>query len=155
MKYELAQLNIAKLSAPIDSPALVDFVDNLDRINALAENSLGFVWRDIEPADEQSTSAQPFGDDYIVNLSSWADIDSLHHYVYRTAHAQIMARRKEWFDRVSDATTVLWWVPEGHKPSRAEAADRLELLRKHGPTNEAFTFKKSWPAPDSDDKAEI
>jgi len=155
MKYELAQLNIAKLCAPIDSPALVDFVDNLDRINALAENSPGFVWRDVEPADAENPSTQQFGEEYIVNLSSWADIESLHHYVYRTAHTEIMARRKEWFDRISDATTVLWWVTEGHRPSRAEAAERLYLLRKLGPSSEAFTFKKSWPAPVSPDKAAI
>jgi len=42
-KYHIAQLNIAKLLAPIDSPQLSDFVANLDRINALAEESPGFV----------------------------------------------------------------------------------------------------------------
>jgi Domain of unknown function (DUF3291) len=31
--FELAQLNIAHLKAPIDSPILADFVANLDRIN--------------------------------------------------------------------------------------------------------------------------
>jgi hypothetical protein len=37
--YHLAQLNVARLLAPLDSPVLVDFVGNLDRINALAESS--------------------------------------------------------------------------------------------------------------------
>jgi len=43
--WQLAQLNIAQLQAPIDSPTLADFVANLDRINELAESSAGFVWR--------------------------------------------------------------------------------------------------------------
>ena len=43
--FELAQLNIARLLAPIDSEQLVDFVANLDRINALADQSPGFIWR--------------------------------------------------------------------------------------------------------------
>ena len=34
--YQLAQLNIGQLKHPLESPELVDFVDNLERINALA-----------------------------------------------------------------------------------------------------------------------
>jgi len=44
-KFELAELNIVQLKAPIDSPLLAEFVANLDRINALAETSDGFKWR--------------------------------------------------------------------------------------------------------------
>lgn len=29
--YELAQVNLARLKAPLDSPQLKDFVDSLDR----------------------------------------------------------------------------------------------------------------------------
>lgn len=43
--FHLAQLNIARMLAPIDSPVMADFVANLDRINQLAEKSDGFVWR--------------------------------------------------------------------------------------------------------------
>jgi hypothetical protein len=41
--YHIAELNVARLKAPLDSPELKDFVDNLDRINALAESSEGFA----------------------------------------------------------------------------------------------------------------
>ena len=145
--YQLAQLNIGRLLAPIDSPQLADFVANLDRINALADEAPGFVWR-LQTEEGNATSIGGFGEDYIVNLSVWQDIESLHNYVYQTAHAQIMSRRKEWFARMDEAYTVLWWVPAGHEPDIPESRGRLNELRTHGPTERAFTFKRSWPAPD-------
>ena len=146
-KYELAQLNIARMVAPLESPVLKDFVDNLDRINALAEDSPGYVWR-LQTDDGDATGFRPFGEEYLVNLSVWKDVESLHQYVYRTAHAKIMARRKEWFSRMREAYTVLWWVPEGHRPTVAEAKAKLQLLRANGPTAEAFTFKKPYAKPE-------
>jgi hypothetical protein len=41
---------------------------------------------------------------------------------------------------------TLWWVPCGHIPSVAEAEERLEHLRRHGPTPFAFTFKTRFSA---------
>ena len=72
--YVLAQLNIAQLSAPIDSPQLHDFIDNLDRINLLAEQSPGFVWR-LQTEDGDATGIDYFGADKIVNMSVWRDVD--------------------------------------------------------------------------------
>ena len=89
-----------------------------------------------------------FGSDVLVNMSIWADIESLHSYVYKTAHAKIMSRRKEWFARFEDSYTVLWWIPAGTIPTLEEANERLELLRSQGPTAAAFTFKQTFPAPD-------
>jgi len=147
--HDLAQLNIARLAAPLDSPALADFVASLDRINALAEASPGFVWRFETPAGNATAADHPFGDDMIVNLSTWRSVASLHDYVYRSAHAAIMARRREWFARIEEAYTVLWWVAEGHRPTPFEAAERLERLHREGPGAAAFTFKRPWPAPGS------
>ena len=146
--YELAQLNIARLIEPIDSPRLSDFVANLERINALAERSKGFVWR-LQTEDSDANTDRSFGDDYIVNLSVWDDIASLRNYVYRSAHVEIMRRRKEWFSRMKEAYMVLWWVPAGHIPSVSEAHDKLELLRCNGPAEDAFTFKHAYPKPNS------
>ena len=138
---QLAQLNIAQLIAPIDSPELADFVANLDRINALAEASPGFVWRLKDDLCLDVNTDQPFGDDMIVNLSVWETVQSLHDYVYRTAHAQIMSRRHEWFHRMKSSYTVLWWVPAGHEPDVYEAHEKLQLLDEKGPGPDAFTFK--------------
>ena len=93
-KFELAQLNIAYLRAPIESPLLADFVANLDRINALAEASDGFKWR-LMTDDGNATSLRPFGNDVIVNMSVWRDLEALRNYVYHSAHVEIMKRRRE------------------------------------------------------------
>ncbi|TNC83198.1 MAG: DUF3291 domain-containing protein [Oleiphilus sp.] len=145
-QYHLAQLNIAKLLAPIDSPQLADFVANLDRINTLAEDSDGFVWR-LQTDAGDATGIDFFGTDNIVNLSLWDSVEALHHYVYHSAHIEIMRRKKEWFGKMGEAHMVLWWVPAGHLPSIEEAAERLNILRDQGPGPQAFTFKKMFPAP--------
>lgn len=145
--WQLAQLNIATLIAPIDSPALVDFVANLDRINALADSAPGFVWRLKEDLCNTNDADHPFGDDKIVNMSVWESVDTLHNYVYRTAHAQIMSRRKEWFERMSEAYSVLWWVPDGHRPDLLEAKRKLDKLQLEGAGTEVFTFKSVAPKP--------
>ena len=59
--YELAQLNIAQMRTPLDAPEMVDFVANLDRINALADSAPGFVWR-LQEEDGNATAIRPFGD---------------------------------------------------------------------------------------------
>lgn len=144
-KYHIAQLNIATLTAPIDSPRLSEFVANLDRINALAEGSPGFIWR-LQTEEGDATGIDYFGTDKIVNLSLWDSIESLHNYVYRSAHVEIMRRKKEWFHTMAQAYLVLWWVPVGHIPSIEDAAQKLSTLRELGPSEEAFTFKKAFDA---------
>ena len=145
-KFQLAQLNIAKMKYPIDSPELTDFVDNLDNINALADDSPGFIWR-LQTDEGDATGIDFFGDDTLVNMSIWKDVESLHSYVYRSAHNKIMSQRKEWFHRVDKAYTVLWWIVAGTIPSLEEARDKLELLILQGPTTEAFSIKHAFPAP--------
>jgi hypothetical protein len=146
--YQLAQINIAALKAPLDSPELKDFVDNLDRINELAEASDGFVWRLVGDGND-ATSLRPLGENVIINMSVWRDVEALKAFAYQSAHAPIMRRRREWFTRMAEAYMVLWWVPAGHQPTPAEAVARLERLRCHGPSPEAFTFGEAFAAPDA------
>lgn len=145
-QFELAQLNIAVMKEPLESPAMADFVANLDRINALAENSPGFVWR-LQTEEGDATAMRPMGDNVLVNMSVWRDVESLNDYVYKSAHVEIMRRRKEWFERMSQAYTVLWWVKSGHRPTIAEAALKLDILRQQGPSQAAFTFRNAFPPP--------
>ena len=144
--HELAQLNVARLVAPIDSPRLQDFVANLDPVNALAEGSPGFVWR-LQDETGDATGFRPFGDDIIVNLSVWRDVAALRSYVYQSAHTRLLRRRQEWFEPMEQAHLVLWWVAVGHRPSLEEAAARLDRLRTRGPTPRAFTLKRCFPPP--------
>jgi hypothetical protein len=149
MGYQLAQLNIGRLVAPLEAPEIADFVAALDAINALADAAPGFVWR-LQTDAGDATSVRPYADDrIIVNLSVWDSLESLHQYVYSGGHAGILARRREWFSRMNEAFLVLWWVPPGHRPSPEEAVARLNHLREHGPSAHAFTFKQAFPHPDA------
>lgn len=147
-RYRLAQLNIATLKAPLDSPLLADFVANLDRINQLAEQSPGFEWR-LQDEGGDATALRPFGEEVVVNMSVWRDVQALSDYAFKSAHVEIMRRRREWFERMGEAYAVLWWVPQGHQPSLSEAAERLALLQSQGPSPQAFSFKQAFPPPDA------
>lgn len=140
-EYHLAQLNIAKLKYGFDDPELADFVARLDEVNALADESPGFVWR-LQTDEGDATAVDYFGADYLVNMSVWEDIESLRDYAFRSAHKEVLARRNEWFDRMEDAYSVLWWIPAGTIPTIEEAGERLESLRNNGPGPRAFTFKQ-------------
>ena len=148
LTYQLAQLNIGIIRAPMDSPIMAEFLANLARINALADAAPGFVWR-LQTDAGDATTIRPFENENIaVNMSVWRDLDSLAQFVYRSAHAPIMRRRREWFERMSEAYLVLWWVPQGYRPTVAEAIARLEALRSRGPHAEAFTFRHTFQPPD-------
>jgi hypothetical protein len=149
MRFQLAQLNIGRLAAPLTSPQLQGFVDALDPINALADAAPGFVWR-LQTEDGDATAVRAYDDDLlIVNMSVWESLESLADFVYRSDHQQVMRGRRQWFDRMVEAYMVLWWIPAGHRPAVDEATDRLARLRANGPTPEAFTFRVPFPPPDT------
>ncbi len=147
-RYHLAQLNIARPRAPLDSPQLAGFVSRLDEINALADAAPGFVWRLVDDDGANATGLRPYGPDVMVNLSVWESIEGLYDFAYKTAHLDVLRRRREYFDHEGlDAYAVLWWVPAGTVPTVADARVRLDLLARNGPTPDAFTFRDSYPAP--------
>jgi hypothetical protein len=142
--YHIAQLNIALMRAPLDSPIMADFVAWLEPVNAIADSASGFVWR-LKTESGDATALRPFDDDSIlVNMSVWKSIEDLYHYVYKSDHAQVFRRRKAWFELMEQSSMVLWWIPAGHVPTVDEAKVKLELLRKNGPTPQAFTFKQQF-----------
>ena len=159
MPYQLAQVNIARLLAPVDSDQLADFVARLDPVNASADVAPGFVWR-LQTEAGNATAVQAFAWDVhdsagvIVNMSVWQTVEDLAEWVYGPMHREVLRRRGAWFERVGEATTALWWVPSGHLPSTDEAEARVRHLRAHGPTPEAFTFRQRYPMPDALDAAE-
>jgi len=139
--YYIAQVNIARMKAPLDDPSMAGFVARLDEINALADGSPGFFWR-LQTTEGNATYLRPYDDDRILfNLSVWETVDALREYVYRTAHAELLRQRHNWFDKFAGASVALWWVPAGHLPGIDEAKKRLAHLETHGPTQFAFTFK--------------
>jgi hypothetical protein len=146
MSFQLAQLNIGIMKGPADSPVVAGFYAGLDEINALAESSSGFVWRLVGDGNNATDIVAYENPLKLVNMSVWSDLDSLAAFVYRSAHVGFMRRRKEWFEAM-DTYMVLWWVPEGHRPTVDEAKDRLARLEADGPTPQAFTFKSPFPPP--------
>jgi hypothetical protein len=101
--WHIAQLDVGRIVAPTDSPQLADFMLALDRINALAEESPGFVWRlqgDSGNATEILTTPDPY---FLINMSVWESIEGLFEFVYRSAHTGFMVRRREWFERPMEA----------------------------------------------------
>lgn len=147
--YELAQLNIGITRGPMDSPVMGEFAASLERINALADASPGFIWR-LQTDAGNATSIQAFPNpNQLLNMSVWRDVHALRQYVYHSEHLALMRRRREWFERMQQAYLVLWWVPGGHRPTVGEAIERLEALRRKGPHAFAFTFKDVFAPPDA------
>ena len=147
-RHHIAQLNIARAKAPLDTPLLADFVAQLDAVNALAEASSGFVWR-LKSDSGNATDIRAYDDPLvIVNMSVWESIERLFDFAYRTSHTKVMNRRKEWFEPLPGPHMVLWWIPADTLPTLEEAKRRLEYLAAHGPTATAFTFKVRFPPPE-------
>jgi hypothetical protein len=139
----LAQLNVGRAAAPLDSEQLRDFMENLDPINDLADASPGFVWR-LQTEDGNATAIKAWDDPLmILNMSVWESVESLADFVYRSAHTDFLRRRREFFEKPVEAIQVLWWVEDGHRPTVTEALERLDHLRAHGPTDHAFTFREA------------
>ena len=140
--YHIAQVNIGRVRAPLDDAIMAGFVNRLDDLNALADRSPGFVWR-LQTSAGNATYFRPYENDdrILLNMSVWDSIEALRHYVYKTAHAELLRHRQEWFERFAGSYVALWWVPVGHRPGIDEAKKRIAHLDEHGPTEFAFTFK--------------
>lgn len=144
--WHLAQLNVAQLRVPLEHPAMIPFVTNLLAVNAEADAAPGFVWRLQDAGSGNATDLRPWGDDMIVNMSVWTDVEALRQYVFTPGHIEIMRQRRAFFTPMETPYSVLWWVPAGHIPTLEEAKERLDLLTAEGPSPRAFTFRSEHPA---------
>lgn len=155
-RHHLAQINVGRLRAQVGDPLVAEFVANLDRVNALADVQPGFVWR-LTGAGNDATDLRPDPEDALeaINLSVWESLEALAAFIYRSDHAGVMRRRREWFEAPVQPYMSLWWVAAGHRPDMAEGLERLRRLREEGPGPLAFTFRQPFPAPGSWDEAPI
>ena len=152
--YVLAQVNIGRLKAPLDSPLLADFVAALEPVNAAADAAPGFLWR-LQTEDGNATSVTAFEWDragsagVLVNMSVWESVKALAEYVYSDIHRAVLRRRRTWFEQMPPAEmhSALWWITRGHTPTTAEAEERILRLREDGPTPYAFTLREHFPPP--------
>ncbi len=147
MNYQLAQVNVARARAPLDSDLMHGFTSAIDEINALAEASPGFIWRFKTDAGN-ATSVQAFPDPLlVVNMSVWADVTLLKNYVFRSMHGRFFVRRAEWFEPMQTPHAAMWWIPASTLPTLEDAKARLQLLAERGETKDAFTFRAPFNAP--------
>jgi hypothetical protein len=148
-RHYLAQLNVGRMQAPLDSLVMEPFMSRLDEINGLADGSPGFVWR-LKSDSGNATDIRVDDDPTLLfNLSLWDSIQSLRDFVYRSRHLDLLRRRREFFVPLGEEHLVLWWVPSGHFPSLQEARQRLGDLRARGATQDAFTLRAPFAAPNA------
>ena len=151
MDLHFAELNIARLRAPLDAASNAEFVAVLDAVNAIADVSTGFVWRLKADDGGPSSYVHVFDDpQMIVNLTVWTDPDALRHFTYRSGHGAYFRRRKEWFEPATQPNMVCWWIPVGETPDVDDAVRRLAHLRANGPTENGFLFDEVHPRPRAD-----
>ena len=138
----LAELNFGTLRHDWDDPRVAPFVEAIDKVNAIARRSPGFIWMlgDDEMDVAQRDPAGPFGDNNRVasTLSVWEDGASLMAFVHNTLHQRFMARAADWFEPGDRSHLVMWPVSLGHRPSLAEGLDRYRRLKTQGDTWVAF-----------------
>lgn len=147
MNYNLAEVNIAKMLAPLDDPIMQDFVSNIERINALADKSDGFVWR-MQNEDKEEGDKIFQDNSLVINISVWRDLESLFNYTYSSGHIEVFKRKKEWFDKMKFMHMAFWYVPVDHTPEFQEAKNRLDYIIKFGETPYAFSFKNKFTVKD-------
>ena len=138
--HHLAQFNIARIRYPLDDPRMTEFVENVERVNGLAENIDGFVWR-LQDESGHAMNMIVYDDPRILpNLTVWKNVEALERFVWQTLHRRFYGRRHEWFEPIGP-TLVMWWIPAGHRPDLAEGVERLDHLKAHGPGDHAFGWE--------------
>ncbi|MBD2071175.1 DUF3291 domain-containing protein [Leptolyngbya sp. FACHB-671] len=146
-QHHLAQINIALMKAPLNDPIMTEFATALDQVNAIADQSPGFVWR-LQSSSGNATQIRAYPDPkMLINLSVWQSVNQLKTYVYQSLHSEFFVRRRQWFEKYQGEHFAMWWVPAGHLPTVEEGKARLEYLSQHGDSATAFTFAKPFPCP--------
>lgn len=146
--FHLAQANVARFKAPLDSSVMKEFADFLEPVNKLAEESQGFIWR---LTDREGRSASyiesPFKDELMaINTSVWEDYQALSNFVYTTVHSYFLKNKKKWFDVNGHSQFIMWWIPAGEIPTLDMVKKKLEHQEKHGDTPQAFSTKQLFDA---------
>ena len=145
-QFHLAQINIALMKASLDDPIMTEFAAALNEVNAIADQSLGFVWR-LQTASGNATDIRAYPDPrMLVNVSVWRSVEWLRAYVYKSLHGEFFVRRRQWFEKYQSEHFAMWWIPAGHLPTVEEGKAKLEYLTLHGDSPEAFTFANPYPS---------
>jgi Domain of unknown function (DUF3291) len=148
MSFHFAELNVARLKAPLDHASNAEFAAMLQPVNAIGDASDGFVWRLKDGEGLSAVYVVAYDDpQMVINLTVWVSPESLKHYIYRSGHGAYFRRRTEWFEPSTSINMVCWWIPAGETPTVDDAMRRLDHLRTYGPSEEGFLFTDPLPRP--------
>jgi len=148
MDFYLAQANIARFRASLDSTLMKEFVDFLEPVNKFAEESEGFIWR-LTADDGKSASyiESPFKDEMMaINISLWRDMDTFKSFVYGSVHAYFLKNKRKWFDLKGHSQFFMWWLPKNERPTLQMAKEKLKYQERHGDTASAFSMQNVFDA---------
>ncbi|MGQ0841707.1 DUF3291 domain-containing protein [Actinokineospora sp.] len=140
--WELAQVNVAIMRAPLTDPSMAEFAAAFDPVSRLADDTPGFVWR-LRSTGGHAVITRD-GCEQVVNLSVWRDYRSMHEFVYRSAHGRLLLHRDRWFRPTPQPSTALWWMRAGELPGIEHALARLSHLRRFGPSPQAFSLLRQF-----------
>ncbi len=140
--HHLAEFNFGTLRYGWEDPRTADFANALDQVIAIAERSEGFIWK-LPEEDMHAAQIDPNGvfggnPNTASMLSVWRDVESLEQYVWNTVHRQFYQRKDEWYDARGNGNLILWWVPQGHRPTVEEGMERFRHRETHGDSDYAF-----------------
>lgn len=147
---QIAHFNVARLRHPPADPRVAGFIDNVGKINAIAERSPGYVWR---WADESASIGNGIAFQAVdqdirlaISLSVWRSVEDLRHFVHKTAHGNFLRRRAEWFEPWLGPNYVVWPHSGNQPPTVAEGWLRLKQLAESGANPTAYDFKFALPS---------
>jgi hypothetical protein len=135
---QLAEVNVARVRYPLEDPRMLGFREAIARVNLLAEEAPGFVWRLAAPGGHLAADVLLAMPGTVVNVSVWEDYESLHAFTYRGLHGRYLSDRARWFQPIPGPHTALWWVQAGTEPTVEEAVRHVLYLRRWGPSPRAF-----------------
>ena len=118
----IAQLNYSVWKIDDASDAAAPFNDNLERMNALAERSEGFIWR-FKDENNPTGNTVLGGPETILTLSVWQNAAQLEAFAFNTVHRKIYERKAEWFAKLQSHHLVMWNIEAGHLPTLEEAKE--------------------------------
>ena len=137
----IGQMNFATALAPLDSPVMAEFVENLSKINSLAENSDGFIWRLMDESGNATSIDILTDPKSVLNVSVWRSVEDLYRFAFQSEHHYFMKNRDKWFASNTMRSMALWNIDEGAKmPTPEEAFARLRHLEANGPSDYAFDW---------------
>jgi hypothetical protein len=142
--HHLAQINIARMLAPIDDPVMADFVANLPSINVV-EQSPGFVWRRNRMAVMQRDYV--YDDEMIIIKYCLGKSGCVALIRLQKRSLWILRDRKRWFE-IRRSRIAMWWICVVILPRRKSPRNALNISASMAILPFAFSFKKVFPEPE-------